>query len=462
MKPIACFLFLWFSSTAVAQTEGAEDTAAAAVVTKPGRAAGAKKEVEMGKEGGHVTSFDGKVELLVPAGVLSKKTSIRIQPITNEMPNGNGNAYRLEPSGNLFQKPIQLVFHYDEQEITDSMQLLLGITMQDKDGQWLSLNKCTLDTVAKTISGFITHFSDWSNFSALKIHPAYKRLKVKKSKMLFIIGASPSGGDNGDSEFAPLVKTKSPKQIVWKVNNINGGNATLGTVNQIADKVGQYVSPDAVPAKGNPVAVTAELKGISYETTVNGKTVMFEDLRLVSNILVYDKAYEVTVVHNIKGDAGSLLGDVNYNDSGRFVVNVDGDNTRIIEKENKNVDAAWDYESKCAITKLRSGTGSVHIIGAQSIKVSSPASPAGTSQITIKFIRAPSVMPLLQFKCPPVGRGKEWFTTTNELANSRMVMLPAFPQQVTFEAKAGEQVVQKWDFGGTLTLVTVREIKEDD
>ena len=51
-------------------------------------------------------------------------------------------AYRFEPSGIQFQKPVQVIFHYDEEEIKDSMQLLLGIAMQDDKGQWHSLNKC--------------------------------------------------------------------------------------------------------------------------------------------------------------------------------------------------------------------------------------------------------------------------------------------------------------------------------
>jgi hypothetical protein len=80
------------------------------------------------------------------------------------MPNGNGKAYRLEPSGIEFQKPLELLFHYDPGEPEDSTEILMGIAMQDDKGQWYGLNEVSLDTVAKTISGNINHFSTWAPF----------------------------------------------------------------------------------------------------------------------------------------------------------------------------------------------------------------------------------------------------------------------------------------------------------
>ena len=41
--------------------------------------------------------------------------------------------------------------------------------MQDDKGQWYGLNKFTLDTVAKTISGNINHFSVWATYDKLKL-----------------------------------------------------------------------------------------------------------------------------------------------------------------------------------------------------------------------------------------------------------------------------------------------------
>ncbi|MBK7346132.1 MAG: hypothetical protein IPI98_04280 [Chitinophagaceae bacterium] len=50
------------------------------------------------------------------------------------MTNGNGPAYRFEPSGILFKKPVQIIFHYDEEEIKDSLQLLMALPCRTKKG----------------------------------------------------------------------------------------------------------------------------------------------------------------------------------------------------------------------------------------------------------------------------------------------------------------------------------------
>lgn len=168
MKKIVLIIFLSMSLSASAQNAAAEDTIATRVITDVGKPQGTKSETRIDKDGGNLESTDGMVQLIIPAGAVSKKTVISIQPITNTMTNGNGKAYRLGPSGILFQKSVQLIFHYDEEEFKDSMHLLMGIAMQDDKGQWLSLKKFALDTVAKTIGGNINHFSDWSNFAAIK------------------------------------------------------------------------------------------------------------------------------------------------------------------------------------------------------------------------------------------------------------------------------------------------------
>ncbi len=78
----------------------------------------------------------------------------------------------------------------DEEEIKDSTQLLLGIAMQDESGQWFGLKEFSIDTIAKTISGNINHFSTWAAFEKLKLVTLYpiKRLKVKHNVPLAISG----------------------------------------------------------------------------------------------------------------------------------------------------------------------------------------------------------------------------------------------------------------------------------
>jgi hypothetical protein len=457
MKPITFFLFLWFSITAAAQSISTEDGAAAAVITKSGVPAGAKTEVKVTKDGGRLKSSDGKIELLIPPGAVSKKTDISIQPVTNEMPNGNGKAYRLEPSGILFQKPIQLVFHYDEEAVKDSMQLLLGIAMQQEDGRWYNLNKFALDTTAKTISGSINHFSDWSNFSALKIYPTNIRLKVKKSNLFFITGTMPLVEESND-ELTSLVKTKSPKQVTWQVNDITGGNDVFGIVKGIDDSkiyLGNYLAPDAVPEKQNPVALSADLKGLTY--AFNKMT--FKSLKLVSNILVYDNAYEVSMISSIDApSAGTELGRVVYKDTGSFIVSLEKGVAKVIEKVNKNTSDEFEYKGKCLTKVLNPGTnyGNIHITGVRSIKVTQPKPPAKNATIEISFIQAPVKLSLLQIICPDSPP----FTSSDR---GMFAMMPAYPMVIKFEAKEEEQTIYQVGKEGEALFLrfTVKQLKEE-
>src|SRR5262245_62015585 len=60
---------------------------------------------EISVSGGTIISDDGRVQLNFPPGALTETTTISIQPVNNKIPNGN-KAYRFEPSGLQFQKPV--------------------------------------------------------------------------------------------------------------------------------------------------------------------------------------------------------------------------------------------------------------------------------------------------------------------------------------------------------------------
>ena len=443
---------MFVSVTASAQND--TDTTAQPVITAMGISDGKKTEMMIGKEGGSFASSDGKLILFISEGTVSKKTTFSIQPITNLMPNGNGQAYRIEPSGIQFQKPVQLLFHYTEEESEDSMQLLLRIAMQDDEGQWFGLKKFTLDTLAKTISGNVHHFCSVCKFDVLKIIPDKARVKVKKKKTLFISGMQdfPKTTDGPDLTFL----NKTAKKSTWSVNNMVQGNSKVGTLTAgITDRLkptNTYFAPPIVPDQ-NPVTVSVKLEKVKYDG------INYHDFTLKSKILIYDNAYEVTLIAGMKGSAGSVLGMSNYKDTGSFVVLVNGKDTKIIEKVNKNTRAELDYEGKCKVKTLKEGSGNVHIIGARSIKVIPPASAAANPVIQIEFIHAPTIFPLLEIKCPPRRKGDEWTTTTTP--QGHLAMMPAFPQSLKFEAKEGEQTIEEMNTGGIYYKVTVKQIKED-
>ena len=460
MKKIIGFLYLFASINIQAQNN------ITPAITAFGKPDGDKTEMKIGKEGGSFTSSDGKVELIIPEGAIAKKITFSIQPIINTLPNGNGMAYRLEPSGIQFQKPIQLIFNYDEDEVKDIMQLLMGIAMQDDKGQWFSLKNFTLDTFAKTLTGNINHFSDWGKFDKIKLYPTYARLKVKKSMPLEIDVVSSEDEDLTplmQDDLSPLKKRKIPWKATWAANDIVNGNATEGKIAVTSKMSINYTAPANLPPK-NPVEVTAELTGIVYKTKINGIVTTFEKLRLVSNILIYDNAYEVKMISSIDSYAGSVLGNVTYKDTGSFVISITGKEAKLIEKVNRNVPDKLDYNGKCIVTQKRPGLGSIHILGVSSIKLIAPATPDGNATVSIFFKRAPTIYPLLNFDCPPVGGRGDRYGGTNAAANKFAAsFVAAYPQQVKFEAKEEEQTILLIGEEGSELFVkfTVKQIKDD-
>jgi Holliday junction resolvase RusA-like endonuclease len=459
MKKIIISVLLFVSMTASAQNEVLEDTLAKPVITAVGKPDGTKTAIKINKDGSSLKSSDAMVELNIPEGAIPKNTVISIQPVTNLLVNGNGKAYRLEPSGIQFKKPLQLIFHYDEEEIKDSMQLLLGIAMQDDKGQWYGLKNFDLDTIAKTISGNINHFSVWSSFSQLRINPRYARVKIKKTQRLEITYIAASS--RNDDELDPLTTKKIPWRAVWHANEILNGNSAVGTISASGKILATYKAPSIVPDK-NPVAVTATLLGIVYRY----RGITFENLKLVSNILVYDNAYEVTMISEIQDPgAGTNLGAVTYKDTGSFVVSLNGKEARIIEKVNKNISASLNYSGGCCYNYkiLKSGTGNIHIAGRPVIKVI-PASAAGKGAwIEISFTRVPSIFPLFQVTCK-CSNDKSPSTFTNAKGVAMMAgILPAFPILIKFEAKEEEQTIleQGQPDGPIYAKFTLKQIKEE-
>ena len=460
MKKIV-IIFLFAAVTVSAQNIPDDDTTAKPAITAIGKPDGKKAEMKIGKDGDSFSSSDGKVKLIIPEGAVSKKTTFSIQPVTNLMPNGNGKAYRLEPSGTQFKKPIELVFHYDPEESEDSAQLLMGIAMQDDKGQWYGLKKFTLDTVAKTMSGNINHFSDWANFNAIKLYPSSGRLKVNKSVDLSIDLISSEDEDqvlspvplDGSGGLSPMKMLKIPWRSSW--------SATSGTVTKESKTTGTYTAPASVPAK-NPVAVSAKLNGLTHKY----KGIVFKDLKLVSNILIYDVAYEVTMISEIQHPgAGSNLGAVTYRDTGSFVISLNGKEARIIEKVNKNISASLDYSGGCCYGYriLKSGTGNIHIAGTPVIKVTPASAPGKSAMIEIIFSRVPSIFPLFQVTCQCPG-DRTPTTSTNASGVAMMAgILPAFPQQIKFEAKESEQVILEYGKPGSelYAKFTVKQLKEE-
>jgi hypothetical protein len=99
--------------------------------------------------GGQITSADGTVQVIIPAGALSAAKQVSIQPISNLLPSGIGSAFRILPHGEQFSKPVSIVFNYKTDDLKNTLAEFLNIAYQDEKGIWQALKNSTVDK-AKT------------------------------------------------------------------------------------------------------------------------------------------------------------------------------------------------------------------------------------------------------------------------------------------------------------------------
>jgi len=363
--------------------------------TSKGKPTGEKVTQEIDKDGGKVFSKDGKMELQFPEGALSKKKKISIQSVTNQVANGRGDAYEMEPSGLQFQKPVTLIYHYSEEELTGTSQEFKGMAWQDDKGKWQSIREFTIDTTAKAITTQINHFSTYSSFDAIELRPIQARVKVEKTvhmEIHFVIA---------EEEIALPPTIPNPQ---WAVNGIPFGNTDVGRISPSTTNNALFTAPVSVPDQ-NPVAVSAKLSGMEFR--FHGRT--FRDPSLVSNLLIYDKAYRISL--DFWGDnSEDGICTMRWEDRGAYTLVMEGTRTMIKEISNQNLQIRLN-PCPCGITwSNRPTAGPINIAGARKIDVipaSLPANPFRKVRIMLNHALAP--MPQFRFACnsrmpnPPIG-----------------------------------------------------------
>lgn len=250
----------------------------------------------IGSSGGSLVSADGKLELNIPAGALVNNTNISIQPVTNETPGGIGLSYHLMPDGIKFAKPVTLVYHYTDGEINGTLPYLLCIAYQDSLFQWKAdFKKRNVDTISKTVSLGISHFSIWSIGARLIITATSEELYENETSTLrTLVQSPPEQASVSDDDLPPLPSTSLlPANIVsnWKVNGQLNGNSQNGMITGGGSEV-SYKAPSAIERE-RTVQVSAEVK---YEIVLynNGrvvssinKLILFKDISLLPSEFEY-------------------------------------------------------------------------------------------------------------------------------------------------------------------------------
>jgi hypothetical protein len=424
------------------QTESLGTDSVRQVISVFGKPAGNAINKKIGKEGGTISSEDGQVEVIFPEGALKKKTDISIQSVSNTMPGGHGKAYHLQPSGIEFLQPADIIFHYTSDELSGNNPSLFGIAMQDEKGQWHGLRDFALDTINKTIKGSIRHFSYWVNYLTASITPASKRLKVNKELLLQINSFTTSNDDN--DELSPLTLVTSNVAPLWTVNSIPNGNSATGTLRTNSQVLwaSLYKAPASVPER-NPVAVTAEIKALSFRIANHS----YSNLKLTSNILIYDNAYEVKMESwNDNTSAGICT--MRMVDSGSFVVQMDGSKPKVIDIQNNLLQQPVKSGCPCTFVWMNQAicNGPIHIAPVQMITLV-PGTPY--NQVKIMFQPMFTMIPVFRYICPQSNGTTSGFS------------MPAIPRYIEFYTKNEQQVIMENGDRSNGFRMTVNPVRED-
>jgi len=440
MKTIFLLWLISFTSYAFCQDDSVE-IKYAPTLTEIGKPTGEKVSEKIDRDGGKLVSSDGRMELIMPPDAVSKKTNVSIRSVVNTLSPGKGDAYQLEPSGISFQKPVRMIFHYSAKEDA-AMPELRNIAWQDEKGQWYVLDSCVVDTVARTVTGSINHFSTWVFFDYFNLTPTTARVKVGNKLRLEVICTYPGGlSDNFKTEMLQKIKFSS------YVNGIRGGNAVVGTASSVLGsndhRFLDYTAPATVP-DNNPVALSVEASNITF----NRKT--YSKLKLISNILIFDKSYEITVIGYNKQHTGTCT--LSGVDSSTFILQLNGSRSKVVDIQNMNYKLTISG-CPCKVTEVNAGSaiGPVNILGATKIDIV-PASPPQKPYVFIRiyFIRNMGAIPAMVGD--PCG---------GNVGNRSPVMaLPAVPMVVLFEAKDEPYTVTKEGTDNGFEI-KVKPVKED-
>jgi hypothetical protein len=240
----------------IIQPEKPEETPhnVAGKVTEIGTPVGVAETALIGPAGGSFTTSDKRVKIEVPSGAFSSDQTVAIQPITNTNGPGKGLAYRITPYNVTFAKAVKITFHYTEDELNSSFPEALGIAYQDKNRIWQAVGVSQLDATNRTVSVQTTHFSDWSLFTSLDLHPDAMMVNPGETIELQLFGYF------GQEMLVPMVPGEEAP-IADKTDltgYVKGWTLAGAGVLRPNGAKATYTAPSVIPAV-NPVAITLEV-----------------------------------------------------------------------------------------------------------------------------------------------------------------------------------------------------------
>ncbi len=476
MKKILLSLLLFFSLTLYAQkdtTEMLDDSVEVQTVMLPDSTAigapdGKAVSKEIGPAGGSIVSDDGRVELIFPEGALTSTKNISIQPITNLIPNGNGKGYQFEPSGIQFQKPVQIIFHYSDEENDICPALLKFMAIQDNDGRWEYMDYDDWDSTTKSLKGFINHFSAVVNGNLAELYPREITLKVNSShtfSLNIVQAANQTPSNEDDLMPLPVIAPLGKYQAVWLVNESISGTPKLGTVAPKENKSQAiYTAPRLLPLD---YVVTVKLKAALYidaekitragkrkgKMITMGKT-LADKVMFSSTVNLYDE-YAVKI-EGLWDNTNLGPFTQKWKDESSFKLRV-GKDPGIYDTSNSTYTLLKENftNNRCQFNYLNKETckGPIHVSGIVGVGLSGGSASTNVTAL-VDFVKVPWELPNLQITCPH-----------GSIPTPVLPSFPAIPHKMKFGLKTGtfnEEYSEAADFlpGGKITI-TLRQITDE-
>jgi hypothetical protein len=293
-------------------------------VTAVGTPAGNPVSKTIGAAGGTITSTDGRVDLIIPAGALSGDVAISIQPITNECPGGIGLAYDLLPNGTKFLTPATLTLHYTDDDVNGTDPLLVNLAFQDSLDQWEVNVAKDVDTVAKTISFDLNHFTPHAFTGAIKIESVDNKYDFKdmESTQLHVVQYATNRQLGGDDELPPLPvpKTLSDNQVSnWRLSGGSSNGNIVGKGHLVT-----YTAPSNI-TYNRTIIVTATIGAANTlsKTRIGGYIDVGKDKSVRLRLHPSKVSFMVTLGVNFFNTSKVYFD--HYQDGASFEVDIDGD-----------------------------------------------------------------------------------------------------------------------------------------
>lgn len=411
-------------------------------ITQVGTPTGTAVNKTIGSAGGSITSADGRIELIIPAGSLSSDINISIQPENNECPGGIGLAYDLSPNGTKFSTPATLRFHYTTDDVNGTDPYLIYFAFQDSLHQWnLNLEK-DVDTVGKTVSFDISHFTPYAPMAGVRLIsldllsglPKTDFKDGEQSKLRVVEGLTDNEwtGDEGYLLLPAVSKVPDDQVSQWGV--------LLGSLNGSITGSGSEVNYSA------PSSISTDR--IIYDSTVFGKTATYKDRKgktitmgprpLYINLHLHPKTLSFTVQIDVDITKTSDVYNDDYHDGATFRVDV----LNMTVTMSNIVNQAPTVTPPSGSSGGTTATWVPDLIGVTNIQgeqLGVAVDSANTKIVNILFLQSGTVTPSWYVNDPVLGA-----------YNVDSSPVPGFPGSLSFVAADTVQVLKPLQGTGSL------------